>query len=265
MISFIPNVVGEVLRTGRTFQLMFLVFTGIITYLFFTYGKQGKEYTIRPLEGLEAIFEGIGRCAEMAKPSMILPGIGGLGHPETIAGLTIMGEVAQRSAEVGVTPYTCASSPQTITASEGIFKSAFDAAGKSELYIPGEYVRWYGGDQFAYATGAVGGLLDTKPGLVVHCGRFMFDAIPVMETGARIGAVQVGGTLTSMDIIALFCDYVLISEELYAASATITRDKIAMATLAGEDYIKLTTLAIMVIGGLLMAVGSNAVVNLLGM
>ena len=93
----------------------------------------------------------------------------------------------------------------------------------------------------------------------------MFDAIPVMETGSRVGAVQIGGTLTSMDIIALFCDYVLISEELYAASAIIAGDKIAVATIAGEDWIKIITLVIIFAGFLFSAIGSNAIVNLLGM
>jgi hypothetical protein len=236
-----------------------------VTYVYYTYGKKGKEYTIRPLEGLEAIWEGIGRCAEMQRPAMTLLGLGNLGNPQTLAGLTIMGEVAQRSAEIGVVPLTCSSNTQTIAASEGVFRSAFAAVGKADLYSPGKYVRWFGGDQFAYATGAVGQVIGEKPGLIVHAGNFLFDAIPVMETGARIGAVQVGGTLGSMDIIALYCDYVLISEELYAASASITGNKIAIATLAGEDWIKIISLCIMILGLLFTAAGSNMILNLIGM
>lgn len=263
MITIFSSV-EQIIQTGRAFQLVFLIIIGILGYVSYYFGKQGKMWEIRPLEGLEATYEGIGRSAEMGRPMMVLPGISDLGNPQTLAGLTVLGEVAQQSAEIGVTAITSASNPGVITAEEAIIRSSYTTAGKPELYSPGKYVRWFGGDQFAYAVGAAGQILAEKPSVIVYMGYFLFDVIVDGETGNRVGAVQIGGTLGSMDMVAMFCDSILIGEELYAASASITRDKIAIATIAGQDWIKLIVLGIMIIGSLLAIAGSKVVWQILG-
>jgi hypothetical protein len=68
-----------------------------------------------------------------------------------------------------------------------------------------------------------------------------------------------------MPMVALFCDYLLIGEELFAASASITRDPMAIATIVGQDWIKLVTIILMIVGSLISMAGSDAIVNLLGM
>ncbi|NIQ33895.1 MAG: hypothetical protein GTN80_09700, partial [Nitrososphaeria archaeon] len=201
---------------------------GILTYVAYYLGKGGKTWDIRPLEGLEATYEGIGRSAEMGRPMMVLPGISNLGNPQTLAGLTMLGEAAQQGAEIGIDTITSASNTSVVTAMEAIVRSSYTSAGKPELYSPGKYVRWFGGDQFAYAVGAAGQILADKPAVIVYCGYFLFDVIVDGETGQRVGAVQIGGTLGSMNMIAMFCDYLLIGEELFAASASITREKMAI-------------------------------------
>jgi hypothetical protein len=255
----------QLIRSGRVFQLIFFIVTGILTYISYTFAKQGRTWEIRPLEGLEAIYEGIGRAAEMGRPIMVLPGISNLGNPQTLAGLTVLGEVTEQAADIGVRPVTSASNTSVVTAMEAIVRSSFTAAGKPELYSPGDYVQWFGGDQFAYAVGAAGQIMNEKPAVIVYCGYFLFDVIVDGETGQRVGAVQVGGTIGSMSMVALFCDYLLIGEELYAASAQITRDPMALGTLVGQDWIKLVTIIIMVLGSLFSLAGIDVITNLLGM
>lgn len=265
MLTTILSIAGQIVRTGRGFQLVLLIIMGILAYIAYYLGKGGKEWDIRPLEALEATYEGIGRSAEMGRPIMMLPGISDLGNPQTLAGLTLFGEVSQRSAEIGVDAIASASNTGVITALEAIVRSSYTAAGKPELYTPGKYVRWFGGDQFAYAVGAAGHILAEKPAVVLYVGYFLFDVIVSGDTGARVGAVQIGGTLGSMNMIAMMCDYILIGEELYAASASITRDRMAISTLVGQDWIKLVALLVMVVGVLFMAAGSDTVLKLLGM
>jgi hypothetical protein len=100
--------------------------------------------------------------------------------------------------------------------------------------------------------------------VVVYVGYFLFDVIVDGETGNRIGAVQIGGTLGSMNMIAMFCDYLLIGEELFAASASITREKMAIATLAGQDWIKVVAIVLMIVGALLKMAGVDAIYKLMG-
>jgi hypothetical protein len=260
----VTTTVEQFVRANRSFQLAFLILIGLLTYIAYYLGKQGRTWDIRPLEGLEATYEGIGRSAEMGRPMMVLPGISNLGNPQTLAGLTVLGEVAQQGAEIGIDTITSASSTAVVTAMEAIIRSSYTSAGKPELYSPGKYVRWYGGDQFAYAVGAAGQILAEKPAVVVYVGYFLFDVIVDGETGNRIGAVQIGGTLGSMNMIAMFCDYLLIGEELFAASASITREKMAIATLAGQDWIKVVAIVLMIVGALLKMAGVDAIYKLMG-
>lgn len=256
--------VGQLIVTGKIFQLFFLIAIAVVSYIAAKYAERGRRWAIRPLEGLEAIYEGIGRSAEMGKPIMALPGMYGLGDPAELAGLTVLGEVSQRAAELGIEPLTSASLPEVLVAEEAIIRSSYEAAGKSELYTPGKFVRWYGNDQFSYAMGTAGLIIAEKPGLICHTGSYLWDVIIVAETGARMGAVQVGGG-TAMPSLALFCDYLLITEELYAASAQISKDEKAIATIAGQDWVKLGMLLTIIIGSLLMWAGSDVIYQILRM
>jgi len=265
MISGIASLVGQIVKKGLGFQLTLLIIMVILTYIAYYLGKRGKVWEIRPLEGLEAIYEGIGRCAEMGRPVMVIPGISGLGDASTIAGLSVLGEVTKRGTEIGVSTLATASSTDTIMVIEAMMRNTYTAAGKQELYEPGKYVRWFGSDQFSYAVGASGYILAEKPGMLIQVGYFIAEIPAVAEAGARVGAIQVGGTLSSMDLIAMFADYIFIGEEIFAAAAAITQDRIQIATLAGQDWIRLLTIGILVVGIILMATGSKVIVDLLGM
>lgn len=265
MLMSMTPVTGQLVVSGKLFELVFLVIVGLFTYVAYYLGKQGRTWEIRALDALEAAYEGIGRAAETGRPILMLPGISDLGNPQTLAGLTMFGEISQRSAEIGVEAIASASNTAVITATEAIVRSSYTAAGKPELYSPGKYVRWFGGDQFAYAVGAAGQILATKPSVILYVGYFLFDVIVSGDAGARVGAVQIGGTLGSLNMIAMMCDYMLIGEELYAASASISKDEMSIATLAGQDWIKILAILIMIVGAIMMAAGSDAILKLLEM
>ena len=257
--------VEQIMRSGRTFQCLFLIIVWGLGYLAYYYGKKGRVYSIRPLEALEAIYEGIGRAAEMGRPVMVLPGIGGLGGSETLAGLNVLGEVAKRGVEIGVDVYTSSASAQVIAFSEAVVRRAYESAERAESYMPGENVRWFGGDQFSYAVGTAGHILDTKPATVILLGSFLYDVIVSMETGTRVGAQIIGGCIGALGEMAMFADYILIGEEEFAASAMISQDREVISTLAGQDWIKLVCVGLILVGVILVMAGNNAMVNLMGM
>lgn len=266
MMQIMTSVVGEIIRTGRVAQFAFLALLAIFTSYAYSLGRKGRTWDIRPLEGLDAIDEGIGRAAEMGRPILLLPGISGLNNAQTMAGLTMYGEVTERAAKIGLDTHTIMTSTQAVTAAEAIARDAFVRAGKPEMYSPGKYVRWFGGGQFVYAVGAAGHIMEMKPALLIYMGYFLADVIVTAETGARIGAVSIGSTTdqSATPLMGMFCDYMLIGEEMYAASAEITRNPLAIATLAGEDWMKLILLVLMVIGVLANMASNNFVWQLLG-
>lgn len=257
--------VEQIIRSGRSFQLILFLVITVLTYVSYYLAKKGRSWQIRPLEGLEAIRDSIGRCAEMGKSILVTTGLSNLQNAQTMAGLTVLGEITQRAAEIGVETTTNASSQQTVLASEAIIRDALTAAGKPELYEPGKYVRWFGSDQFSYAVGCSGQILEEKPGLIVYCGSFLSDCLVTGETGARVGAIQVGASRGSLHELVVMCDYLLIGDEMFAMSAEITGDKFVQATLAAQDWVKLILMVLGFLGVILYAAGSDLMVSIFKM
>lgn len=259
--------VEQLIRTGKNFQLLYLLTMSIAVYYAYSQAKAGKTWLIRPIEALEAISDNIGRCAEMGKSILVTPGIAnltGTTNAQTIAGLTVLGEVAQQAAAIGVEVTTNASSEQVVIASEAIMRNALTSAGRGDLYEPGKYVRWFGADQFSYAVGCAGQILDEKPGLIIFMGYFLADTIVTGETASRVGAIKIGGTLGSLAFLAMMCDYLLIGEEMFAASASITKDPYVLGTLAAQDWIKVAAIILMFIGVVLYSLNIDILYTVMG-
>ena len=62
--------------------------------------RRGKPFYVRPIAGLQAIDEAVGRATEMGKPILYIPGLEDLIEIDTVAGLTILNNVAKVAAEV---------------------------------------------------------------------------------------------------------------------------------------------------------------------
>ena len=263
MILQIPLVEQITPRAGQMFNLAMLILTSVLVYVSYYLAKKGATWTIRPMEALDAIQEGIGRAAEMGKSVLMFPGIGNLQNTQTIAGLTVLGEITEMGAKVNVPVNTIPSATEIVTASEAIVRDAYNRAGKPELYEIGKYVKWFGTDQFVYAVGGAGHILAEKPAMVVFLGYFLADVLVTGEAGSRVGALQIGGTAdqSAISLMAMTCDYILIGEEIYAVTASITKDKYQIATVASQDWIKAILVTLMVVGFLLTAAGLKSLLS----
>jgi len=263
MILQIPLIEQITPRAGQMFNLAMLILSGVLVYLSYYLAKQGRTWTIRPMEALDAIQEGIGRAAEMGRPVLMFPGIGNLQNVQTIAGLTMLGEIVERGARVNVPVNTIPSATEIVTASEAIVRDAYNRAGKPELYEIGKYVKWFGTDQFVYAVGGAGHILVEKPAMIVFLGYFLADVLVTGEAGSRVGALQIGGTAdqSALSLMAMCCDYIVMGEEIYAVTAAITEDKYQIATIASQDWFKSLLIVFLVAGVILTAAGLKSLIN----
>ena len=80
--------------------IFMLLFGGFIAF-FINVARTGKKLWVRPIAGLAAIDEAVGRATEMGRPVLFVAGIQDINEIQTLAGLTVLSRVAKTAAEYG--------------------------------------------------------------------------------------------------------------------------------------------------------------------
>jgi hypothetical protein len=100
-------------------------------------------------------------------------------------------------------------------------------------------------------------MLRKKPAANFFMGYYFAEALLLTETGASTGAIQIAGTDADhqLPFFVTTCDYTLIGEELYAASAYLSREPVQVGTLRGQDIGKALILGVLGVGTILATLG----------
>ncbi len=230
-----------------------LIFLGLIFY-FFSRAKMGATMYLRPIAGIEAIDEAIGRATEMGKPILYVPGLSDISDVATIASLTILGRVARKVAEYQTSLIVPNRDPIVYTVAEEAVKQAYLEAGRPDSYDPNS-VFFLTQSQFAFVAGVNGIMMREKPATNFYLGMFWAESLILAETGSLSGAIQIAGTdaVTQLPFFITTCDYTLIGEELYAASAYLSREPMQMGSIKGLDSCK-AILMVFITAGALMSI-----------
>jgi hypothetical protein len=227
-----------------------IVFGGLI--LGFIYrARRGKKLFVRKISGLQAIDDAIGRATEMGKPILYCPGIGYIEDIATIASLNILGEVAKKCGEYDTRIINPHFDPIVYTVAREIVKESYTNVGRPDAFDP-DSVYYVTDSQFAYAAAVDGIMLRERPATNFLVGWFRAESLILAETGASTGAIQIAGTdqVSQLPFFVTACDYTLIGEELYAASAYISREPLLLGAIKGEDWGKVIIGAILVAGSI---------------
>lgn len=218
--------------------------------------RRGRPLFIRRIAGLDAIDEAVGRCTEMGKPTLYVPGISTISDVATIASLNILGQVAKKIAQYQTRILVPNRDPIVFPVTQDVVKEAFIEAGYPHNYRSDD-VYFVTNDQFAYAAAVCGTMVREKPGANLFLGMFYAESLVLAETGASVGAIQIAGTdaISQLPFFVTACDYTIIGEELYAASAYIGREPTLLGTLKGQDLFKMVCLGVIGLGVLFMTLG----------
>ena len=202
--------------------------------------KNGQSIYMRPIPAMKAMEEAVGRATEMGKPVLYVPGISGLDEIDTIAGVIILGHIAGMTAEYEADLHVPCCVPIVMEAAKESCRDAYLKKGRPDLF-KNDMVHYVTDDQFAYAAGVNGIMLREKPAAIFYQGKFYAESLILAETGSSIGSIQVAGTGSSSQIpfFVTACDYVLIGEEFYAASAYLSGSPEMIGSIKGQDYVKL--------------------------
>lgn len=221
----------------NTFIAMVIVF-GLILYFINTV-KKGKSLFIRKIAGLDALDEAVGRATEMGRPVLYVTGLGYMEDIATVASVNILGPVAKKVAEYESTILVPNFDPIVYTVTTEVVKESYLEAGRPDAFNP-DQVFFISEHQFAYVAAVNGIMLREKPATNLFLGMFYAESLLLAETGNQTGAIQIAGTdaVTQLPFFVTSCDYTLIGEELYAASAYLSRDPVLCATIKAQDIEK---------------------------
>lgn len=243
-------------HTGRVNILIPIALFSIILFYFVWKATRGIDLFIRRIAGLNAVDEAIGRATEMGRPILFVPGIGDMSYPQTIASVSILRRVARRAAEYDTALVMPNYDPIVFTVAQEVVQGSYVDAGRPDAFNP-ESVRFLTSDQFGFAAGVDGIMQRERPGAIFLLGYFMAESLILAETGYSTGAIQIAGTaeLAQLPFFVTACDYTLIGEELYAASAYLSREPMLVASTKGQDSGKLLIMILIIMGVVLETLG----------
>jgi hypothetical protein len=235
--------------------LLALGFGGLVFYAI-SHAKRNHIF-LRRIPGLDAVDEAIGRSTELGKPILYLTGAHDMSDPSTIAAAVILGRVAQRTAAYETELMVPHRDPITMAVCQEITKQAYLEAGKPDLFKEDSNF-FITSDQFSYTAAVDGIMLRKKPAANFFMGSYFAESLLLTETGASTGAIQIAGTDSDhqLPFFVTTCDYTLIGEELYAASAYLSKEPIQIGTLRGQDIGKAVILTAIMVGTVLATIGA---------
>ena len=235
--------------TRRTWFLVILVLICGAVILFIRLAKSGVSLKVRKIAGLEAVEEAVGRATEMGRSCLFIPGILDINDMQTVAGITVLSRVAGLAAEYDATLEVPTSRSLVMTTARETVQAAYLGAGRPDAYNE-DNIYYLTDEQFGYVAGVTGTMVRDKPAACFYMGAFFAESLILAETGNSIGAIQIAGTAmpSQLPFFVAACDYTLIGEEFFAASAYLSGEAHQLASLKGQDVGK-------VIGGGLIIVG----------
>lgn len=244
-----------VIATLQWFNLQrswFAVFVFLIcgsVIIFIEMARRGKTLKIRKIAGLEAIKDAVGRATEMGRSCLFVPGIQDINDIQTVAGITILSQVAKTTADYRATLEVPTSRSLVMTTARDTVEAAYLQAGRPDEYNEDD-IYYITDEQFGYVASVTGKMVRDKPAACFYMGAFYAESLILAETGNSVGAIQVAGTAmpTQLPFFVAACDFTLIGEEFFAASAYLSEEPQQLGSLKGQDFGKL-------IGGILLLAG----------
>ncbi len=230
--------------------ILSLVFFGLVWYMI-TRAKAGMKLPqIRKLAGLDAIDEALGRATEMGRPLHYSPGQDAFNAP-TFAGMAILGHVARQAARYNTRLIATIRQMLLHPIAQEMVRQSYLEAGRPESYNE-EDVRWVSDEQFSYTSAVIGIMQREQVAANLMLGYWRAESLILAEAGYNAGAIQIAGTTNTYQIpfFVASCDYTLIGEELYAASAYLSKEPVMTGTVIAQDWAKMAVMALILIGTL---------------
>ncbi len=239
--------------SDRIVMFFAIFFLGAMLIYNIRYAERGGEVYLRPIPGLKAVEEAVGRSTEMGRPVLYVPGIQDMDQVETVAGVVVLGHVARMTAQYETSLNVPVARSIVMKAAREACRESYTVEGRPDMFSE-DMVHYLTDDQFAYAAGVNGIMVREKPAACLYMGKFYAESLILAETGNSIGAIQIAGTASQAQIpfFVTACDYTLIGEEFFAASAYLSQKPELVGGVRGQDMIKLAVIVSIILSTLIM-------------
>lgn len=228
--------------------LIWIIATSAVIALF-SFRQRTSRLKLRTINGVAAIEEAIGRATEQGQPIVFTTGFGGdIQRPTTLAALNLLRFVAGKTAAYGCRLLFPTHDPVIAEAAKEIIRTAYNEAGHPEQFREDD-ITFVSPSQFGYASGVDGIVSRLKPGAMFLFGTFEGEALILAETGNFNGAFQIAGTDSTIQLsfFIVACDFTLIGEELFTASAYLSDDRRIQSSMYAQDLIRAIVVALLIL------------------
>lgn len=235
--------------------IMIIIMVGPVLY-FIRKARSGSDLYVRRLSGVDAIDEAVGRSAELGRPVSFSTGLTGV-NPVLYAVLGVLYYVGRKVARFKSRFLLPQYHPEVLAISEDVLKDAYRVEGKMANYDP-RCVQFLSEEQFAYAAGYMGMVQREEISTAFLFGSFAAESLLLAEAGQQVGAMQVAASVSPEQVpfFICTCDYTLIGEELFAASAYLTREPVQLGSLLAQDRAKMVFFVLIIIGVVIATLNS---------
>ncbi|MCH9031818.1 MAG: hypothetical protein IIB00_06120 [candidate division Zixibacteria bacterium] len=226
------------------------IVAGLVTFWTARLIHRGRKYHLREIAGIKALEDAVGRAAEMGRPILYTPGYGGdIQRPTTIASMNILSVVAEKTAEYNCELIYPTHDPIIMATAQEVVRESYSRVGKIDRFNP-DNIYYVSSSQFGYAAGVEGEIVRKKPASIFLLGTFEAESLILAESGAAVGAVQIAGTDSTIQLafFLIACDYTLFGEELFAASGYLSGNEATLASVWAQDIMRILCVSFVALG-----------------
>ena len=232
--------------------LVFLLLFLPLMLFFASRVRGGHKVTLRRIPAFEALPDLIGRAAESGQALHIGLGSGGVGGEDTasaLAGLTVLGYLADQAAVFDCPPVVTVADMALLPVAQDVLRNGYLRQNRLRSYRP-TAVRFLGPSPAVYAAGVMDVL--EHEGIIANTmiGAMGDEYLLAGETGAKHGLNQIVGTSTvgTLPFVFATADKALIGEEIFAGGAYLLRLPEHIGCLLAQDWMRLLLVGFILAG-----------------
>lgn len=229
-------------------MILIMIILAMPLFYFIRRAREGKSFFVRRIAGVDAIDQAIGRAAEMGRSVSFSTGLTTV-SPTLYAVLGVLFHVTKKCALYRNKLLLPQNAPEVMAIAESVMKDGYRVQGRINEFDPANIV-FLSDEQFAYASGYMGMIHREKVASAFLFGYFAAESLILAEAGQQVGALQVAASVSPEQVPFFIsaCDYTLIGEELFAASAYLTKEPVQMGSLLAQDRAKIVIFLIVMLG-----------------